>query len=245
VNKFALCIIRVSTDKQKTDLQRHALEEELQSRKLVRVEMPVFIANRDKWLASPNIVVMVEDVATGRTDARKGYQWAEGQVKGGWVSAVICYSTSRLGRSVQNNLRFAQACVDHGTELYSLRDKVDITSPAGKMIFTMLSAAAAYESDMNSERTRDGIAAARAKAEKEGREYFHGGTAPGWLYKSTIKKLPKFKELVALGFSNYHICQVLGINYRTCRKLRNMAVCDVKTRKELNTEIYGKSNAVI
>lgn len=46
---------------------------------------------------------------------------------------------------------------------------VDTTAPAGRMFFYVLAALAEFERDLISERTRDGLAAARARGRKGGR----------------------------------------------------------------------------
>jgi DNA invertase Pin-like site-specific DNA recombinase len=54
--------------------------------------------------------------------------------------------------------------------LLSLEEKIDTSSAAGELIFHVFSAIAHFERRLISERTKDGIAAARAKGRKPGRQ---------------------------------------------------------------------------
>jgi DNA invertase Pin-like site-specific DNA recombinase len=54
--------------------------------------------------------------------------------------------------------------------LLSLEEKIDTSSAAGELIFHVFGAIAHFERRLISERTKDGIAAARAKGRKPGRQ---------------------------------------------------------------------------
>jgi len=56
-----------------------------------------------------------------------------------------------------------------GIELWSLRESIDTTTPAGKLIFHVFAALAEMETEVMRERTRDGLAAARRRGAKLGR----------------------------------------------------------------------------
>jgi DNA invertase Pin-like site-specific DNA recombinase len=57
-----------------------------------------------------------------------------------------------------------------GIALLSLEEKIDTSSAAGELIFHVFGAIAHFERRLISERTRDGIAAARAKGKQPGRQ---------------------------------------------------------------------------
>ena len=58
--------------------------------------------------------------------------------------------------------------------LLSLEEKIDTSSGAGELIFHVFGAIAHFERGLISERTRDGIAAARAKGKLPGRQTLDG-----------------------------------------------------------------------
>ncbi len=70
----------------------------------------------------------------------------------------------RLGRSLAELLTTVTMLRDRQIALLSLEEKIDTSSAAGELIFHVFGAIAHFERRLISERTKDGIAAARAKA---------------------------------------------------------------------------------
>ena len=58
---------------------------------------------------------------------------------------------------------------DKGAGLISLNDNIDTSSPQGKLIFHVFASLAEFERDVISERTKAGLAAARARGRVGGR----------------------------------------------------------------------------
>jgi len=81
---------------------------------------------------------------------------------------VIC-KLDRLGRSTMDLLKIADQLKERGIELRSLSDCIDTTTPAGKLLYTMLAAFAEFERNLISERTKAGLKAARARGARGGR----------------------------------------------------------------------------
>ena len=52
----------------------------------------------------------------------------------------------------------------------SLKESIDTTTSTGKLLFTLMSALAQFERDVLADRTREGLAAARARGRKGGRK---------------------------------------------------------------------------
>jgi DNA invertase Pin-like site-specific DNA recombinase len=59
---------------------------------------------------------------------------------------------------------------ERGIALLSLEEKIDTSSAAGELIFHVFGAIAHFERRLIAERTKDGIAAARAKGKRPGRQ---------------------------------------------------------------------------
>ena len=80
----------------------------------------------------------------------------------------------RLGRSLGELLTTVQMLRERHITLFSLEEKIDTSSAAGELIFHVFGAIAHFERRLISERTRDGIAAARAMGKLPGRQPLDG-----------------------------------------------------------------------
>lgn len=82
---------------------------------------------------------------------------------------VVVESLSRLGRSTKNLIELMELFNERGVNLVSLKESIDTTTPTGKLLFTLISAISQFERDCLAERTKEGLAAARARGRKGGR----------------------------------------------------------------------------
>ena len=80
-------------------------------------------------------------------------------------AALIVYSLSRLARNVVDAIRISDDLHRAGADLVSLTEKIDTTSAAGRVFFTIMAAMAEFERGQIAERT----AAAMAHLRKQGR----------------------------------------------------------------------------
>lgn len=82
---------------------------------------------------------------------------------------VVVESLSRLGRSTKDLIWLMETFNSRGVNLVSLKESIDTTSSTGKLLFTLMSALAQFERDVIADRTREGLASARARGRKGGR----------------------------------------------------------------------------
>jgi DNA invertase Pin-like site-specific DNA recombinase len=75
----------------------------------------------------------------------------------------------RFARSVSHLLRALETFSALGISFVSLSEQMDTTTPAGKMVFTVLGAVAELERSLIAERVRAGLRNARAKGKTLGR----------------------------------------------------------------------------
>ena len=82
---------------------------------------------------------------------------------------LVVESLSRLGRSSKDLLALIEEFSSKGIILVSLKENVDMTTPTGKLLVTVLSALCQFERDLTVQRTIEGLKAARARGRKGGR----------------------------------------------------------------------------
>lgn len=77
---------------------------------------------------------------------------------------------SRLSRSCLDLCKIVNEIMSKGVSLVSLRENIDLSTPYGKAFYQMMGVFAEYERACIKERQREGIAAAKAKGKRWGRE---------------------------------------------------------------------------
>ena len=76
----------------------------------------------------------------------------------------------RLGRSLTHLITLLDDLKERGIAFRSIDDSIDTSTASGKLHFTMIAALAEFERGLISERTKAGLAAARARGVKFGRK---------------------------------------------------------------------------
>ena len=83
--------------------------------------------------------------------------------------AVIVWKFDRFARSVSHLLRALETFQALGIHFVSLSESLDTSTPAGKLVFTVLGAVAELERSLIVERVKAGLRNARAKGKALGR----------------------------------------------------------------------------
>jgi len=82
---------------------------------------------------------------------------------------LLVYSTDRLGRSMTDVVTIVETLRERGVEFKSLTEPFDTTTPGGELFFHICAAFAQMNGRVISERTRAGLASARARGRLGGR----------------------------------------------------------------------------
>ena len=125
------------------------------------------IAGQVMRLTTAGAVRTFEDVVSGKVFERPGLTAMLEYVRAG--DAIMVVRLDRLGRSLRELLEIVEQLKARDIALVSLEEKIDTSSAAGELVFHVFGAIAQFERRLIAERTRDGIAAARAEGKKPGR----------------------------------------------------------------------------
>lgn len=134
--------IRVSTNEQNTDLQREALER----------------AGCEQFF---------EEKMSGTVENRPALKRALKALSPG--DTLVVWKLDRLGRSMRNLVLLVDELRRREVHFRSVTDSIDTSSSMGRFIFHIMSALAEMERELIVERTRAGLASARAKGRIGGR----------------------------------------------------------------------------
>lgn len=86
------------------------------------------------------------------------------------LDAVLVWKLDRFGRSLKHLVNSLAEFESLGVAFISLRESLDLTTPAGRLMFGIISAMAEFERDLIRERVRAGIANRRSKGFRVGRK---------------------------------------------------------------------------
>lgn len=82
---------------------------------------------------------------------------------------LVVTRLSRMARSVRHLTETTAQLEEHGIDLVVLRQGIDTTTPAGRLLFHVLAAIDEFTGDLITEGTVEGLAAARARGRRGGR----------------------------------------------------------------------------
>lgn len=142
---------RVSTDKQDTDNQMIRLREIAQNR-----GYEVF----DEYI----------DIASGRNAHRPDLDRMMKDAKHHRFNKIIAVKLDRIARSVTNLNNLMNDLYSWNIGIEFIDQPIDTSTPAGKMILTILGAMAEFERELIVERTNDGLKRAKKEGKTLGRK---------------------------------------------------------------------------
>jgi DNA invertase Pin-like site-specific DNA recombinase len=134
-------------------------------------------------------VVWYSDKASGKTMDRPGWNRLEADIEAGRVTTVVVWRLDRLGRTASGLTALFERLQFLKINLVSLKDGVDLSTPAGRLIANVLASVAAYENEVRSER----IVAGQQAARSEGKRW--GGSQKGRRIKVTTEQVEMVKRL--------------------------------------------------
>jgi len=147
-----------------------------------------------------------EDHASGKVDDRPGLVALLKALRPG--DALVVWKLDRLGRDLRHLINTVHELEERGVTFKVLTGhgaSIDTTTPSGKLVFGIFAALAEFERELISERTRAGLAAARARGRK-------GGAPP----KMTATKIKiAMASMVQPNTVVSELCRELGVSRQT------------------------------
>ena len=150
VSKIAI-YARVSTIDQNPDLQLAELRE--------------YAARRGWSIASEYIDLGV----SGSKESRPALNRMMKDAHARRFDGVACWKMDRLGRSLKHLISTIEDLAAYGVSFVALRDNIDLSTPAGRLMMHLLGAMAEFERGLIQERVVAGIASAKRRGVRFGR----------------------------------------------------------------------------
>lgn len=189
MTKHIAVYVRVSSKAQDTKSQRPDLEAWAKAQ-----EMPV------QWYS---------DKFTGKTMDRPGWAKLEQAIAAGQVGQVVVWRLDRLGRTAKGLTALFADLQQRGVGLVSLRDGLDLSTPAGRLMAHVLASVAQYETEVRAERVRAGQEAAKAAG------VTWGGSKAGWRRRETREKARTVRRMHKAGETVAAIARTVGLSRPT------------------------------
>lgn len=143
---------------------------------------------------------------SGKTMDRPAWNKLDAAMRAGKVSQVVCWRLDRLGRTASGLTTLFDDLQRRRVNLVSLKDGLDLSTPAGRLLAGVLASVAQFENELRGERVRAGQAVARAKGKT------WGGSKPGERKKVTPTQTKVIRQLRSEGTNITAIARATGLS---------------------------------
>ena len=125
-------------------------------------------ASRMGWTVAAELTDHAISGTKGR-DGRPAWNKLFTMIQRREVDVVCAWSIDRLGRSIKELVGFMDEVQAAGVDLYVHQQAINTATPAGRMVFNIFASLGEFERELIVERTRSGLARARAQGVRLGR----------------------------------------------------------------------------
>lgn len=123
----------------------------------------------EKWATGQHSAVKwYSDKFTGKTMDRPGWKQLEADIAAGKVSTVVVWRLDRLGRTAKGLTALFEDLIRRKVNLVSVKDSLDLSTPAGRLMANVLASVAQFETEVRLERVLAGQAIVREKGKTWG-----------------------------------------------------------------------------
>ena len=149
------------------------------------------------------------DTFTGKTMDRPGWSKLQRAIDVGRVDRIVVWRLDRLGRTAKGLTALFDDLPRKGVGLVSLKDGLDLATPAGRLMANVLASVAQYETEVRAER----VLAGQAKAKASGKTW--GGSKAGRLLSVTREQVAAIVRLHDEGIAKAKIARATGVSRPT------------------------------
>ena len=142
---------------------------------------------------------------TGKKSDRPELMRMMDQLRDGDI--VIISELTRLSRSTKDLFAIVEQIQAKGANIKSLKETwLDTTTPHGKLMFTIFAGLSQFEADLIAQRTREGLAAARARGRMGGRPKVDASSIEKAikLYNSNQYSMREIEEMTGVKKSTFY-----------------------------------------
>jgi DNA invertase Pin-like site-specific DNA recombinase len=174
----------------------------------------------ERWVAAQSEPAAIYvDHQTGKTMDRPGFARLMADVRGGKIKTIVVWRLDRLGRTARGLTALFDDLRALKVNLVSLRDGLDLSTPAGRLMANVLASVAAYETEVRVERVLAGLAVAKAEGRQLGRKPV--GQGNGTRLKVSPEQQALARRLKSEGTPIASIARTLGLSRPTVYTLLN------------------------
>jgi DNA invertase Pin-like site-specific DNA recombinase len=154
----------------------------------------------ERWAGSQDVGIRwFRDKFTGKSMDRPGWTKLQKAIDAGEVATVVVWRLDRLGRTAKG----LTALFDQ------LRERIDLSTPAGRMMANVLASVAQYETEVRAERVLAGQAAARAAGKT------WGGSVKGRRLTVTAEQIATIRRMSSEGAKVAAMARATGLSRPT------------------------------
>jgi DNA invertase Pin-like site-specific DNA recombinase len=149
------------------------------------------------------------DQASGRTMDRTGWNKLQARIRSGHISQLVVWRLDRLGRTASGLTALFDELNVCNVKFVSLKDGLDLSTAAGRLMAGVLASVAAYETEVRRERVLAGQKVARDNGKR------WGGSEKGKRKKVTPVQESIIRERKAKGDSVSAIAEAVKLSRPT------------------------------
>jgi len=184
------------------------------------------IPDLERWVSSQGDTIgrvqWFLETHTGKTMNRPQWNKLQTAIEENKVSRLVVWRLDRLGRTASGLTRLFEELQKRKVQFESVKDRIDLSTTAGRLIANVLASVASYETEVRGERVSAGQAVAKANGKR------WGGSRKGRLHKINIEQVQQVVKMKNEGYKISVIARTVRIDRPSVyRILKRVAEGDI------------------